>query len=263
MTAYPVGVASALLFLAQTDSHTLSNDGPATVYVSFKPNASISDGLPISVGGTVIWDADRPCYGVADVGGAKLRVNSNSGPVTNPSAIASAIISQGLAGQIAAAIAGQALNVTAATVGISGAQVGASSAGGFTVPDTSKYLLVNASGSYIGAAPGYTPFNNTFTITPNTGKSVTFRTLNLALGNYLAAANPYLTFTILDTLTNTYLFYYNVNLPTYNYTVDLLGLAASLNAPVIVTITINVYSQPNSATALQGSSAASFLYKVT
>lgn len=252
MTAYPVSVKPGMLFLAQTNSHTLSNDGPATVYVSSKPNPDTASCLPISLGGTVIWDSGSPCYAVADIGGAVLRVNDNSGSITNPTAIANAIISQGLAQQIANAIAIKPLNVSAAQVNISGAQAGATSPGGFTVPDSTSYLSYTGTGSAVSQ-----------TITPAAGKGVSFRTF---LAQFSASTYHTLTFTLYDATLAKTIYQYKASMPgtstavaTLQYTTDLLGLGGPINSTIVVSGTLSY----DSSDVNNASGTTSLLYKVT
>jgi hypothetical protein len=105
-------VASTLYFLktlgiqcfGKLDSATLLyNSGPGTAYVSDSPNPTSSTAYPIAVGGTLSWDAGRPLYGVSNTT-ASLLGTSNGGSATDPSAIATALIGQGLPNAIAASI---------------------------------------------------------------------------------------------------------------------------------------------------------------
>lgn len=104
MANFPVGRTSTGIFPdGRQGPVTLYNTGVNIVYVSESVNAT--DGYPLSPGSTLVWDAGRKLFattGQAGVG--SINVTDNGGSVFDASAVAGQILSQGLAGQIAASI---------------------------------------------------------------------------------------------------------------------------------------------------------------
>jgi hypothetical protein len=88
---------------------TVYNGGTVQIQVTDDVNGT-SDGFPLSPGTSIVWDAGRPLCAFVPVGTpgqAALTILDNSGAISNPSAIASALLVGGLAGAIASAIAVQ------------------------------------------------------------------------------------------------------------------------------------------------------------
>lgn len=86
---------------------TVYNSGTLDLLVT-DDDTGTSDGFPLSPGTTIVWDAKRPLAAqvvAGEVGTGTLVVLDNSGAVSNPSAIAAALLVGGLAGAIASAIA--------------------------------------------------------------------------------------------------------------------------------------------------------------
>lgn len=81
----------------------LYNQGPGTAYAADTPGNEV-DGFPIRAGASMTWDAQRPLY-LTSSAGAVLVLDQDSGSsLFNPADIASQILDQGLAGDIAASI---------------------------------------------------------------------------------------------------------------------------------------------------------------
>ena len=100
----PVTAQTVQVFGDYATAQTVVNTGQRTAYLDSQTGVGVS-GLPLAPGSNVVWDAHRPLFVACAVGDATtLVVTDNSGPIFNPAAIASQIISQGLAGQISASI---------------------------------------------------------------------------------------------------------------------------------------------------------------
>lgn len=109
---------------------TIYNTGLVTVYLDHdNPLIPATSGLPLSAGSSIPWDADLPLY-VACPTSTTIVISDNGSIGTDASAVAAAIIAQGLAQDIADAVFLQG------------------------VPPVDKFALLDASPSF-GAA-GYT-----------------------------------------------------------------------------------------------------------
>lgn len=85
-------------------SVTLYNPEPVTVIYVDSQNPATINSQPINPGAQLVW-TQRECYAVCAAGeSGNLLVSENDGNLTDPNAIASAIIDQGLAQDIANAI---------------------------------------------------------------------------------------------------------------------------------------------------------------
>lgn len=86
------------------EAATCINKGTSTIYLDENPSAR-TNGYPLSAGSSVLWDADRGLYAATAAGTTStLVVSPNQGPGFDAGAIASQLIDQGLAGDIADAI---------------------------------------------------------------------------------------------------------------------------------------------------------------
>lgn len=85
------------------DDVTITNTGTATAYLDSDQPDSTTSGQPLSAGSSLTWSKDQPLWTVAPVA-TTLVVSENTGAIFDAGAIASQILAQGLADQIAAAI---------------------------------------------------------------------------------------------------------------------------------------------------------------
>lgn len=85
------------------DDVTITNTGTATAYLDSDQPDSTTSGQPLSAGSSLTWAKDQPLWTVAPVA-TTLVVSENTGAIFDAGAIASQILAQGLAAQIAAAI---------------------------------------------------------------------------------------------------------------------------------------------------------------
>jgi len=82
----------------------IANTGATTIYVNNEdPISDPSAGQPLTPGSSLGWDADRSLYMTCPTSGT-VTITENSGTLMDAGAIASQIISQGLADDIASAI---------------------------------------------------------------------------------------------------------------------------------------------------------------
>jgi hypothetical protein len=161
--AYPITSQTGELFSAPGTPLTLFNDGPAVVYLSTQSNVLTASALPLAVGASVQWDANKACFGTTFTPGAiaSVRALDNSGALNDPHSIAAAIIAQGLAGDIAAAIAASSLNAAVAAAIAArpelNSQLGSLTPGGFVVPNkVGSYSALQTTGSTtITLIPGF------------------------------------------------------------------------------------------------------------
>lgn len=86
------------------DALTVYNSGTVPLYLGDTTGLSVATGFPLSPGSTIGWDKGRALYVVAAAPGGQVTVMTNSGQVNDVSALATAIIDAGLAGDIAQAI---------------------------------------------------------------------------------------------------------------------------------------------------------------
>lgn len=84
---------------------SITNTGAATAYLDTEQQATPTTGVPLSAGSTVIWQAGRPLWVTAPAA-TSLTITENSGAIFDAGAVASQILSQGLAGDIAQQING-------------------------------------------------------------------------------------------------------------------------------------------------------------
>ena len=83
----------------------INNSTSDSIYLGKSANDSKQgNGLPLGPLSSVIWDAKTPLYVTGPLAGASFSVVQNEGPISNPGAIASQLISQGLATAVANAI---------------------------------------------------------------------------------------------------------------------------------------------------------------
>lgn len=137
MTDFPITRSPQLLYDGYSEALSLkNNDTTNIIYVGESTTkCQQGQGLPIGPLSTVVWDAQRPLWAVCPtlVGTAQVSLTavSNTGAVFSPGDLASQILTQGLAQQIANDIF------------ITG------------TPPVDKYTLLNDSGLFGGGA-GYT-----------------------------------------------------------------------------------------------------------
>lgn len=84
---------------------TVKNVGSQIAYLGTDSTVTPVNGYALSAGSSVIWDAQRPLWGLAEPAGpTTVSVYENIGNLFDASAIAQALLSGGLANQIASAI---------------------------------------------------------------------------------------------------------------------------------------------------------------
>lgn len=133
--------AAQLYFQKKLENCMLYNSSStATVYVDKYPGVTPSSGFPVPPLSTKIWSSGDDLYAISD-STAILNVSDNAGDVANPQAIATSLITSGLAGAIAAAITLSGVPVidnlaTLDNPTFTGSYVG-------PVVDTSRYQSVN------------------------------------------------------------------------------------------------------------------------
>lgn len=112
MTAYVIGPngpgnGSALTAIQQParpyPAITIYNTGAATVYLGDDPPLNPTDGIPLSAGSVIPWDADQALYAVCPTS-TTISTSSNTGVPFDAGAVAAQILDQGLATDIANAI---------------------------------------------------------------------------------------------------------------------------------------------------------------
>jgi len=92
-------------FPTQADLFLYNADTANNVYLSETRGLQSSTGAILPPLATKRWVAGMACFAICDAGKtAQLNVSANAGEISNPAAIASSILAQGLAGQIASAI---------------------------------------------------------------------------------------------------------------------------------------------------------------
>lgn len=139
-TAYTVWDSSptAVFPNPQDRDYFIYNNGSTTVYLDSYPSVLPSTGMPLPPSSSKVWLQGSPCYAIADVGmSGKINVSENAGDVVNPAAVATSLLTSGLAQQIASAI-----YVTG-------------------TPPVDKYTLISDSGIFSGGAGYFSPVINT------------------------------------------------------------------------------------------------------
>ena len=92
-------------FALPRDVFIVNEDVNHTVYLDTNRGVQSTSGMPLPPQSTKRWIAGDPCFAITSPGEtATLNVSDNAGELNNPSAIATQILNQGLANQIAAAI---------------------------------------------------------------------------------------------------------------------------------------------------------------
>lgn len=107
MAQYPVTSQSATIFDAgYSKTTTLRNIGAKTVYLDSAITVNPSSSYPLGPGATLQWDAGQALYVVCATGDTSTLVTvQNSGNLFDPVSIGDALLTGGLAAQIAANIA--------------------------------------------------------------------------------------------------------------------------------------------------------------
>ena len=94
LPVYPAGLQPAL---------NIKNAGPNTVYLDSQNG--VATGYPLSIGSSIVWDAGKPLYlSCAPAELATVYITDNAGSLFDASAVASQILTQGLAAQVATQI---------------------------------------------------------------------------------------------------------------------------------------------------------------
>lgn len=92
-------------FALPRDVFIVNEDVNNTVYLDTNRGVQSTSGMPLPPQSTKRWIAGDPCFAITSPGQtATLNVSDNAGELNNPSAVATQILNQGLAAQIAAAI---------------------------------------------------------------------------------------------------------------------------------------------------------------
>ena len=105
MSAYPIAAVTVAVYPGGfQESVTVKNSGSSVIYLSHLPKVTTND-YPLSPGSSLVWDARKPLFAACAAGQTStLLVLENSGNLFDASAVASQILTQGLATQIADAI---------------------------------------------------------------------------------------------------------------------------------------------------------------
>lgn len=121
------------------------NTGSVTVYLDDEPQTDVSRGRPLGPGSTVVWEANTPLWLIAESAAGEVRISDSSGAMFDAGAIASQILGQGLAGEIASAISLSGVPVIDAPAELhTGTQTPATGVSGVSSPiiDVARYQSV-------------------------------------------------------------------------------------------------------------------------
>lgn len=102
-----IGEAATVVqeFPLARDLFIVNEDTSDTVYLDTTRGITYTSGMPLPPQSTKRWEKGDPCFAICAPGQtANINVSDNAGELNNPAAVASQILTQGLATQIASAI---------------------------------------------------------------------------------------------------------------------------------------------------------------